>query len=117
MKLLYAHPLLEFFNGLGQTGAMSFGMSIIGYSLPDHDDYLRQILYCLSRNYFDGEGWAEEVFGRRKSRVTIVDFCPSEEKRSEMRRRYRFLFPPRKRTRLVRGGFDGEAVKAIFGNA
>src|SRR5690606_26263633 len=50
-KALYVGPMRAFWNGLGQSGMYNFGMAIIGYSLPEHDDYARQVIYSLVRNY------------------------------------------------------------------
>lgn len=50
-KLLYATRLNDFWEGMGNGGYFNFGMAIVGFSLPGHDEYARQILYGLVTNY------------------------------------------------------------------
>jgi hypothetical protein len=54
-KALYVSPLLELWNGLGRVGGPNFGLSIIGFSMPPHDEYLRQLIYRMARifDYFE----------------------------------------------------------------
>ena len=87
-------------------------MAIIGYSLPAQDEYVRQVIYSLARNYQESQGWHDKVMGLRKSRLVIVDYCPDEGSIRDFRNRYRFI--DWKRARLCTGGFDKETLDAIF---
>jgi len=49
MKVVYAKTLKDFWWGLGRAGGMNLSMAIIGFSLPQHDDYARQAIYRLAR--------------------------------------------------------------------
>ena len=60
MKIVFAHTLRDFWCGLGRAGGMNFGMAIIGFSLPAHDDYARQAIYRLIRNYQE-VWWGQQV--------------------------------------------------------
>ena len=51
MKIVYATPFMDFWNGLGQAGGYNLGISIIGFSLPEHDDYIKISLYKMIGNY------------------------------------------------------------------
>ena len=65
MKMLYTATLRDFWYGLGDAGTLNFGLAIVGFSLPQHDDYARQVLYRLVTNYQttywnEGRSWPEE---------------------------------------------------------
>jgi hypothetical protein len=51
VKIVYSRMLRNFWDGLGQAGVLNFGMAVIGLSLPQQDDYARQVIYRLVRNY------------------------------------------------------------------
>lgn len=89
-KILYSEKLLEFWYGMGSAGAMNFGMSIIGYSLPPGDLYARQILYQIVKNY-QTLSWNEEVLGQRKTPLVIVDQRDSPATQAVFDRRYSFV--------------------------
>ncbi|MFN8386829.1 MAG: hypothetical protein U0X92_10465 [Anaerolineales bacterium] len=50
-KLLCTKPLAEFWRGMSNSGGFSLSFGVIGYSLPDYDDYARQAFYEMSKNY------------------------------------------------------------------
>lgn len=74
-KIVYSRQFDEFWRGMGSRGATSFRMVIIGYSLPTSDDYARQVIYRLVRNYQNIPG--ERVDSRRgpKEPLIFVDLC------------------------------------------
>jgi hypothetical protein len=90
MKMLYATTLRDFWYGLGDVGTLNFGLAIIGFSLPQHDDYACQVLYRLVTNY-QTTYWNEDVLGLRKSPLILIDHRQSEEELEQLRRRYAFL--------------------------
>lgn len=51
MKILFSQKFREFWWGFGYVGRMNFRMAIIGFSLPPQDEYARQAIYRLVRNY------------------------------------------------------------------
>ena len=91
---------------------MNFGMAIIGYSLPPQDDYARQAVYTLAKNYQEGDGWEKEVSGLQKSPLVIVDYCPDDESLRKFQDRYRFI--DWQRATLCTDGFNSEAIEAVF---
>jgi len=112
IKIVYAERLRDFWYGLDQRGSLNFGMAIIGYSLPPQDEYARKVVYTLARNYQQGEGWDNTVFGRRKSPLVIVDYCLDKDRLQQFRNRYRFI--DWSRSKLLTEGFNREAVSEIF---
>lgn len=110
-KLLYATQLNNFWEGMRDGGYQNFGMAIVGFSLPQHDDYVRQILYELVTHY-QRYNWDKDELGRKKSPLTIVDYLPGESDHVRFRERYRFV--DWSRATLIREGFDHAALDQIF---
>lgn len=50
-KVVYANHLADYWSGMGRQGGWNARLVIIGYSLPPHDEYARQVIYRLVRNY------------------------------------------------------------------
>ena len=111
MKILYAAKLLDFWDGRGRDGILNFGLAIIGYSLPDQDAYARQAVYSIITNY-QSEYWDDEVLGRRKSPLVLVDLRRGSNAIREFENRYRFV----NWERAVRNyrGFDRDSLDQIF---
>lgn len=72
MKMLYAATLRDFWYGLGNAGTLNFGLAILGFSLSQHDDYARQVLYRLVTNY-QTTYWNKDVFGLKKRPLILID--------------------------------------------
>lgn len=89
-KILYANPIKGLWRGVQEVGGLNLGIGIIGYSLPPHDEYARQALYHLIRNYteFDPDF---ELNGLRKGPVRILDYVPEGHSGWEIRRSYSFI--------------------------
>jgi hypothetical protein len=110
-KLLYATRMNDFWRGMGDAGYYNFGMAIIGFSLPPQDDYARQILYELVTNY-QRSNWDKDLFGGKKSTLTIIDFFPDAAAETRFRERYRFV--DWSRANLSGEGFDLASLDKIF---
>ena len=110
-KLFYAEPLMAFWRGLQRSGGMNLSFGIIGYSLPQYDDYAMQVLYHVARNYQLYEPNLE-IDGRKKTKVRIVDFQATPDAQNRFRDRYRFL--DWTRTEAVFTGFDSSAADWIL---
>jgi hypothetical protein len=108
LKIVYAGKLRDFWRGLGRAGTFNLGLAIIGYSLPPHDDYARQVIFKLVTNYQRND----EVFGKRKRRVHLVDLCRNDPARNAFKARYRFV--DWNRATLHDSGFNTAAVDRIF---
>lgn len=108
MKVFYSKPLKDFWWGIQEAGGLNLGIGIVGYSLPAYDNYAKQALYHIIRNYQNYE--PDLSFdGRTKAKLRILDFDPdsvSENKTIELR--YRFSDP--NRTEFWYKGFNDAAV-------
>lgn len=88
MKVIYA--LKEFWRGLGAAGTLNLGMAIIGFSLPLHDEYARQVLYRTVCSY-QRAYWDHDIIGHRKTPLVLVDYRARGTSRDEFRQRYAFV--------------------------
>jgi len=109
-KILYSKALQEFWYGLGKAGVLNFKMAIIGFSLPAQDEYARQGIYRLVKNY-QSTCWDENVFHLRKTPLVLIDFRETEREREEYKKRYSFVNWDRAITHF--GGFGEEAVDLL----
>lgn len=110
MKLLYYTGLNNFWEGIENAGSFNFGMSIIGFSLPEHDEYARQILYNIVNNYQSYNTTSK--FGEMKQNISIIDFFKDKKSERNFRNRYRFV--DWSRAHLSGEGFNIESLKHIF---
>ena len=111
MKLVYANTLKDFWWGLGRAGGMNLSMAIIGFSLPPQDDYARQAIYRLARNYQEVY-WEEERLGMRKGPLVLVDFRQSEAEQCDFKKRYGFVDWAKAHCCL--DGFERETLQVLF---
>ena len=109
-KILSSEKQKDFWWGLGEWGTLNFGMAIIGFSLSGHDDYARQVLYRLVKNY-QTNYWEQEVLGRKKTPLIFVNLCESAEDEQDLRSRYAFVNWGRAKTAF--GGFDDKALQLL----
>ena len=117
-KIVYSTKMHDFWSGAGKAGPLNFGMSIIGFSMPPQDDYIRQIIYGMVTNY-QRRNWGEEAFKRTKEAfnltktpLVVVDFFNNVDDEASFRKRYRFV--DWDRAVLVGRGFSAEALDIIF---
>ena len=111
MKIVYANPFLDFWWGWGRAGGMNLGVSIIGFSLPLHDDYLRICLYRMISN-FQEVAWDQEFLGWYKNHVKLVDYRMDKKSKDELLERYRFI--DYDKADVYTDGFSMDAVEFIF---
>jgi SIR2-like domain len=89
-KLVYAQQFADLWWGLGFVGIHNFRMVIVGYSLPEHDEYARQAMYRLVKNYQDipyEPSWTT----KRKEPLVLVDKRCTETEINDYRNRYSFV--------------------------
>lgn len=110
-KVVYSSPLEDFWHGLGEAGVTNFGVAIIGYSLPAHDGYARQVLYSLVKNYQDNY-WDEGICGHKKTPLVLVDYRDTISSREDLFKNYRFI--DLDKTDLHLTGFDHDSLDKIF---
>lgn len=111
VKFVYVVPLLDFWRGLGRAGGYNLGVSVIGFSLPKHDDYIRQILYSLISNYQES-WWDEKFFDVLKDDVKFVDLRSDGPETQEYLTRY--VFSNRQKSKFWLRGFSEDAVSFLF---
>jgi len=90
LKLVYSSIFQDFWKGLGRDGGLNFGMTIIGFSMPAQDEYLRQVIYRLVTNY-QTKYWDGGFLEHRKTPLVMIDFRTDEKSRHELLDRYRFI--------------------------
>jgi hypothetical protein len=88
-KILYMRALGDFWRGFRSIGTHNFGVAIIGFSLPSQDNYARQIIYTLIRNYQHYD--PGEVLDLKKSPLVLIDFFKDEKQEASYRQRYQFV--------------------------
>lgn len=110
VKFVYAQPLLGFWHGIGRSGGYNLGVSVIGFSLPQHDEYIRIALYQLLSNY--GSWWNEPMLGVFKDFARFVDFKNNEDEANEYRAHFRFS--DSERSRFFLEGFGDAAIDFLF---
>lgn len=106
-KILYANPLKSLWRGLQQAGGFNFGLGVVGYSLPPYDEYARQALYHLMRNYTEFE-YDLEIMGLTKGPARILDYSPPGSSDWKIRRNYSFM--NWERTELNTSGLDEKSI-------
>jgi hypothetical protein len=89
-KLVYTQQFSDLWWGLGFVGIHNFRMVIVGYSLPAHDEYARQAMYRLVKNYQEipyEPSWTT----KRKEPLVLVDRRRTDTEINDYRRRYSFV--------------------------
>lgn len=111
VKFVYAEPLLSFWRGIGRSGGYNLGVSVIGFSLPKHDEYIRIALYQILSNY--GSWWDTKFFDSQlKDFARFVDFRNTPELEAEYKSTYRFVNADK--SRFFFDGFGSAAVNFLF---
>jgi len=110
IKLIYAKTYRDFWWGLGRAGVLNFSMAIVGFSLPSQDEYARQIIYRLVKNY-QTTYWENEAWIHKKTPFVLVDLLKSAEEEQKFRHRYSFVDWSRAVTYF--GGFNEEALELL----
>ncbi len=111
VKFVYAEPLLSFWNGMGRSGGWNLGVSVIGFSLPRHDEYIRIGLFQMISNY-QQSSWNDKLLDVLKDNVRLVDFRRDDTGVAEYKSRYCFVDPAR--AEYMFDGFSDEAIEFLF---
>lgn len=107
-KLLSLDHLGIFWNGFSNVIIGANKIAIIGFSLPEHDEYIRQPMYWYIRNFHKS---GEPISGK-KSKLKIIDFKQSQQDIEEFKANYRFV--DENLTDFYFGGFGKQALDVIF---
>lgn len=111
-KQLYGETLRVLWRGLGSCGNTYDGFNVIGYSLPEDDGYVKQLLWRLSSGYVLGLENPGERFGGM-AKMTVVDCRQNDDEANELRKHYQFL--PEEHTNFILTGFDISSLEHLFG--
>lgn len=112
-KLLYASRLSDFWRGWGRGGGcFNYGMSIIGFSLPPHDDYARQVLHSLVTTYQHFDNGRPDSLGHQRSPLVIVNYFTNPKTEAAFKEHYRFV--DWSKTTVFGNGFGQDCLDAIF---
>jgi len=111
LKILYSQMLRNFWWGLGYAGVLNFSMAIIGFSLPSQDEYARQVIYRLVKNY-QTTYWENDVWTHKKTPLVLVDLRKSAQEKQEFQSRYAFVDWDRAETYFE--GFDKKAIGLLL---
>lgn len=110
VKFVYASPIMSLWNGLGRSGGYNLGVSVIGFSLPPHDEYIRIGLHQMLRNY--SSWWDSPMMGVLKDYARFVDYKPSQPEKDAYVERYRFAGADR--SRFFFDGFGHSSLEFLF---
>ena len=108
-KIVYLNPLKEFWYSFYDAGLLNQKVAVIGFSLPEHDDYIRQALFTLVNNFQVFDPGTTDL---EKSKLKIVDYRKNESEIQEFKNRYSFI--DWDNTDCYFDGFDKEAIEMIF---
>ena len=90
---------------------MNFKMAIIGFSLSEHDEYARQTIYRIARNYQE-INWNKNPYGKVKRPIVLVDKRSCKMQRDDLLQRYAFI--DQDKALLHFDGFDETVLDHIF---
>jgi hypothetical protein len=88
-KVIWAGQFSDFWSGLGRTGGGNYKLVIIGFSMPQHDDYAPQVIYRLAKNYQQIHYYPYKP----KAPILLVDCRENECEKAQLLKRYAFLNP------------------------
>lgn len=113
VKISYLNPLIDLWSTFHGSGMYNAGVAIIGFSLPGYDEYVRQPLYTMIRNFVLSDT-AElcRQLGTKKRDLKFVDFRDNKAKQDEYRDNFRFV--DWKSTPAFFDGFGAGAIDYLF---
>lgn len=109
-KMIYLNPLVEFWNGYNNAGIGNGSVVIIGFSLPEHDEYIRQPLYHLVNNFQNNDYWEGYL---EKTNLKMIDYKQNQSEIDAYKKNYSFV--DWNRTDCYFDGFDEKSLEVIFG--
>lgn len=104
-KIVMLNPLKEFWNGFIGNGQASKRLVFIGFSLPLHDDYIRQPIYSVAKNF--------EAYAKEDNRnISLIDFQNDPTLQKKVKDNYTFL--NEEITNYYFDGFSIDNLNKIF---
>lgn len=108
-KLVYLNPLKDYWWGFNRIGSLESRVAIIGFSLPKHDEYIKQPLYHLINNY---QYFFNDTSFTKKAKLKLIDYRTTEADIRQYKRTYRFI--EKNKADFYLDGFNKEALDIIF---
>lgn len=107
-KIVYINPLREFWYSFNTIGSFIENMGVIGFSLPDHDEYVKQPLYGLINAFqnVDAKHYLE------KKDLKLLDYRKTSTEIQDLKNRYSFV--DWKKTSLETKGFNKISIEKLF---
>jgi hypothetical protein len=106
-KLVYLNPLTEFWAGFSKSGRLEKRVAVIGFSLPEHDEYIKHPLFWFIHNF---QNYDSPYC--KKTKLKMVDFRKTEEEVADYRTRYNFV--DWDKADCYFDGFNSQAIEGIF---
>jgi len=104
-KIVYLNEILDLWFGLNDWGNHCSSFTIIGFSLPQHDEYLRQVIFNILENYQN----QEDLNGiYKKPPLRFIDKITNDSDLERLKSRYSFL--DFNNLELFRNGFTEESI-------
>lgn len=90
-KAVYAQRYEQFYRGMREGGIGNFKMVFIGYSLPEHDNYARQVLYHAVDNYQNIPATRVSLTIKDRDPLLMIDFQNNAAGIAALKKRYAFV--------------------------
>ncbi len=109
-KLLYMQQLRELWDGFYGTAMFSKNFTIIGFSLPQHDEYIRLPLYRAIYNF----QYSETNPGYERNKLKVIDFKKTTGDQNAFKSNYSIL--DESKTDFYFEGFEENIVRKLLEN-
>jgi hypothetical protein len=110
-KVLWFDAFKDFWWGMNSLGILNRRLTVVGFSLAAHDEYARQVLYRLTKNYQEEHWGINEMNLGKKTPMLIVDYQTTADGEAAFRKRYSFVNWTRAEVHL--DGFNSKNVERI----
>jgi hypothetical protein len=110
-KLLWFGQFKSFWWGMHQLGIFNRRLAVIGFSLAEHDDYARQVLYSITKNYQELHWGQKELGMGKKTPMLIVDYQTNPTREEQFRKRFTFVDWSKAQVELK--GFSSDVIASI----
>ncbi|MEK6674080.1 MAG: SIR2 family protein [Planctomycetota bacterium] len=108
-KVLYLNPLRQLWHGFDYIGYNCDRFCVIGFALPQHDEYLRQPLANAIVAFQSSDDTEPSA---RRSKLKMVDFRESDKDVAQYKESYSFV--DWEKTECFFGGFSECSLAFIF---
>jgi hypothetical protein len=108
-KIVYVHPLKEFWWGFNSEGTETRKFVIIGFLFPSHDEYVKQALFWAIHNF---QNYDPNELGFTKTNLKVVDYQQTDEAIATYKQNLPFV--DWNRTDAYFNGFREDVLGRIF---